>query len=468
MTESTAKPLPHNLDAEQSVLGGVILRNQVLVELDRLEVESFYDHRHKVIWGAIRALEARRDPIDVVTLEAEIERAEKLDAIGGVAFLGELALRVPTADNTIAYAKIVEDRWLLRRLILASADLADQAQRMEWNDDPSELVDEWIGRLSSIERARPEESATIGELTQRRLHQLERIIAERRDGERALTGVPTGVAGLDRKLGGWQIGICNLLAARPAMGKSATAIASAQATAEAGMGVHVFSLEDAWTAYADRVLSRNSAVPAQKIRQGDLTNLEIGELFGAQGKAHAWSRRWRIDNRAEVTASDIVRTVRRHRRELETKLVVVDYAHLVKKLTRRGMRDEEALDEIVTTFARAAKDDDLAYLVLAQLNRKCEERPDKRPMLSDLRGSGAFEERCKVMVGQYRGVYYGGDPRRGVDYDCDCPTAITHCTAHAPTHEQWEQQVQLLLLKNNNGETGRIWAHWNGPTMEIS
>lgn len=460
--------LPHNLDAEASVLGAVILRNELLVELERLEVEAFYDFRHKLVWQAMRTLEARQQPIDVVTLEVEIERSEKLDAVGGIAFLGELALRVPTANSARHYAKIVEDRWLLRRLILAAADLSEQAQNLtEWDDDPSDLVDEWIGKLSAIERARPEESSTIGELALRRLQQLEHIVVARLEGNPQLTGLPTGIANLDRKLGGYQIGVVNLLAARPAMGKSATAMAGAQASAQAGHGVHVFSLEDSWQAYADRGLSRNSTISAQRIRQGDLTREDLSELFTAQAKLHRLSKYWRIDGRAEVTASDIVRTVRRHRRELGTRLVIVDYAHLVKRLARKGMREDEALDEIVTTFALAAKDDDLAYLVLAQLNRKCEDRPDKRPVLSDLRGSGAFEERCKVMIGQYRGAYYG-EPQKGIDYDCDCASAVQRCIAHKPTDEQFQQQVQLLLLKNNNGETGRIWAHWHGPTMEIS
>jgi replicative DNA helicase len=261
--------------------------------------------------------------------------------------------------------------------------------------------------------------------------------------------------------------VVNLLAARPAMGKSATALAGAEAAAEAGHGVHVFSLEDSWRAYADRNLARRSGVAAERIRQADLQRQDLGPLAAAvaQLKRHD---RWILDERGGLSAQEIIRSVRRHRERLQTRLVVVDYVQLVRRTPR--LDENAALDEIVTAFAAAAKDDGgrIAWLVLSQLNRKVEDRSDKRPQLADLRGSGALEERCKVAVGQYRGAYYGGDPVKDVDYDCSCigKTPASACP-HRPSESDFERQMQLILLKNNNGQTGRVFATWSGPTMEI-
>jgi replicative DNA helicase len=147
--------------------------------------------------------------------------------------------------------------------------------------------------------------------------------------------------------------------------------------------------------------------------------------------------------------------------------VIVDYVQLVRRNPR--LDENAALDEIMTAFAAAAKEDDgaIAWLVLSQLNRKVEERADKRPLLSDLRGSGALEERAKVAVGLYRGAYYHAEPQKEIDYDCTCVgrTPASACQ-HRPTDEEFERQLQLLLLKNNNGRCGRVFATWCGPTME--
>ena len=455
---------PHNLDAEISILGGVILRPQVLADLPELEVDDFYDMRNRVVWQAVRNLEAATKPIDVVTLENEIEKQGKLDAIGGIAYLGQCALQVPTADNVVAYADIVRDKHTARRLIQVAADIVDLG--FQDNLDVGEYLSMAMGAIAKLDRAKPDDAKLIGDFVKARVRELEELVRARGAGELVLTGVPTGVAALDKRLGGWQFGIVNLLAARPAMGKTATAMSSADAASDAHNGVHQFVLEDGWRATADRALSRVSGVSAERLRQGEIDPAagHVVAIGNALMKLRL-RKNWLLDDRAGLSADEIIRSVRRHRARLATKLVIIDYVQLVRKTP--GLSEHEALDEIITKFATAAKADDVAYLVLSQLNRKLEERVDKRPTMSDLRGSGSLEERPKVIVGQYRGVEYYRKPKRHIDYECDCEGTPTETCQHTPDADTFAKTVQLGILKNSNGQTGRVFATWNGPTVEV-
>ena len=464
------RTLRHNLDAEASILGGIILRNEVLADLDTLETEAFYDHRHKVVFEAIRNLAAEDKPIDVITLECEIERQGKLEAVGGIAYLGELTLRVPTADKVAAYASIVDELYSTRKLALVAADVLERCY--DGNFEANELLETAMTEISRLGTGRPKagDLVAIGDLAKKRLAELADVLDRRSRGETdVLTGLPTGIGALDRKIGGWQFGVVNLLAARPAMGKSAVAMASADACSQAELGVHVFSLEDSWRTYVDRSLARHSGVSAVSIRQADLDAKQEGQSdFGkvVHAVANLSSRRtWEIDDRKGLSASEIIRSVRRHKKRLKTRLVVIDYVHLVRR--NPMLKEPQAIDEIITAFAAAVEPDE-AWLVLSQLNRGLEERDDKRPTQSDLRGSGALEERSKVIIGLYRGSVYGGTPQRDVDYVCP-PDAqcAAHTCYHAPSAAEWESSLQAIVLKHSNGAAPvRVFANWSGPTLE--
>jgi replicative DNA helicase len=455
--------LRHNLDAEASVLGGVIMRNEVLADLDTLEPGHFYDPRHYVVFEAMRNLEAARKPIDVVMLETEIERSGKLGVIGSIAFLGELALRVPTADNVRSYAEIVQEHATTRRLAIVASEIVERAY--DPDADAQELLGDAMNALAKLDRAKPDSAVTIGTLAQRRVRELEQLMAARERGERRITGVPTGIASLDRKIGGYQYGIVNLIAARPAMGKTGAAMACVDAATHAGYAAHVFSQEDGWRAYTDRSLSRRSGIAVEKLRQGDLTSDDAAKL-GAAMINLGQRKNWLVDERSGLSADEIVRSVRRWLPKLHTKLVVVDYVQILRRSPR--LDENAAIYEIMTTFAHAAKADDIAYVVLSQLNRDVEKRVDKRPQMSDLRGSGALEEQSKIIVSPYRGAYYSDKPKRHVDYDCTCesPSTISDCTC-APSIETFERTVQMLILKNNQGERGRVFAGWRAETVEM-
>jgi replicative DNA helicase len=175
---------------------------------------------------------------------------------------------------------------------------------------------------------------------------------------------------------------------------------------------------------------------------------------------------WLFDDRSGITADEIVRSVRRRKKDNRTKVVIVDYIQLVRKPHPR-MSSHEALGETITTLADAAKQDGIAYVVMSQLNRELEKRDDKRPLLADLRESGSLEERSKCVVALYRGCVYG-EPKRDIDFDCECPQNTKSHYCKPPSESEFESRVELHILKNSNGRTGKVTAHWHGPTTRMS
>lgn len=460
---TTWKPLSQAvLDAEAGVLGACIVQPTVMRDLPDLETDDFGHMPHKIVWQALRNLEAASRPIDPLTLEIEIERQGKLDAVGGVAYLGVLCLRVPTIGNVLEYATKVRDAHTARRVMVAAGAILQLGETGEASGE--ELLDAATTSIASIDGKKPQIEVGIGDLAARRLADVERFAQERAAGGRALSGAPTGIAELDAKIGGYQFGIVNLLAARPGMGKSSAALACADAASEAGIGVHVFSLEDSWHAYTDRQLARKSGVAAIKIRQAALSSSEISALYLA---GHELKKRenWKVDDRGGLSAAELVRAMRRSQDKNGTRVAICDYLQLVRRRDPR-MSENEHLGDVMQTLAESAKVDGVAWLALSQFNRELEKRNDKRPQLADLRGSGEIEEKCKIAVALYRGSYYGGQPKRDIDYSCKCPEAVRGC-AHAPSLDQWEQQVQVLVLKGGNGPTGMVMASWDGPTTRI-
>ncbi len=432
-------------ELEQSVIGAILVKPETLDLLPTLETSDFSTIRARYTWNAIRCLQASGSAIDVVTVGDELAKAGNLAAVG-YEWLGICALTV--LDNVVEYAKRIRDGGLRRSLLESMGNLIAAAQRDE-SSTGAELLSMALAAVSRHDAEQPECGSTIGEIVKRRLAQLEKYQAG------VLPGFPTGVARLDEKIGGWQPGIVSIVAARPAMGKSSLGLATADACSAAGHGVHLFSLEDTESAYADRTMSRSSGVWAENMRNADLNNGDVAKLGDAVRDLRR-RKGWLVDGRSGVTADEIVRSVRRRKRENATKVVIVDYVQLVRKPGR--MSSHEALTEIVTTLADAAKQDGLAYVVMSQLNRDLEKREDKRPQLSDLRESGSLEERSKCVVGVYRGSVYGG-PKAEVDYDAKKESK--------PSDDEYRKQVQLLVLKNSNGRTGKVTASWHGPTTRV-
>jgi replicative DNA helicase len=457
------------LEAEASVLGGVFLGGaprdplEVMASLSDLDPEDFYSAKHRFVFEAMRRLETASTPIDPVTVETELARAERLEAVGGVAFLGDLACRVPTAENTLWYARTVRDAALVRRLKGELSELVSLGDKPDVTGE--DLLSESLHRISALDVRGADGAIDVGTIALDRWRQIEQLADAKARGEIGLSGFPTGVKALDAKIGGYQPGIVQLIAARPAMGKSSLALAGAAAASFAGYGVHVFSQEESKEAYGDKLLARQSGVPAEDIRNAELHG-RVAEVVNAVAN-YRHRRGWLVDFASGMTAEQIIRRVRRHKRANGTKVVFVDYVQIVRKRDPR-QTDNDAWAEIITQFADAAKQDAIAYVVLCQLNRDLEKRNDKRPTLADLRGSGGLEERSRIVIAVYRGSVYGGVPQRDVDYVCKCaPPSRGDCEFCKPSTEAWRAEAQLLVLKNSNGRTGRVFASWSGPTMRM-
>jgi len=436
---SQRRVLPHNLDAEASILGGILLRNEVLTQLDTLDVEDFYDPRHKAVFAAIRALETAARPIDVVTLEAELEKMGKLEAVGGVALLGDLALRVPTPDNVLHYSRIVEDKHAARRLMLAASEIADKGY-----DDLGEVRD----YLDEAE-------AKIFEVTQRRdkggpeplkglIKRVFSSLDERFSSPDGITGVPTGFEDLDQKTAGLQPTELIILAARPAMGKTSFALSVAQNCAIAGgWPCLVFSLEMSSTQLAERMLCSEARVDSSALRRGQLQRQDMTNLTYA---ANTLSKApILIDDTPALSIRELRARARRFRSNKQlfdgkkTGLILVDYLQLMRgsaPANKNGSREQE-ISEISRGLKSLAKELECPVVALSQLNRSLESRTDKRPQLSDLRESGAIEQDADLIFFIYRDEVYNKETEaKGI--------------------------AEVIIGKNRHGPTGTVETHFEG------
>lgn len=446
------------LVAEASILGGILRDPTVLGELT-LETDSFISIQHRAIFAEMRNIEAAGGLVDVVTVTARLEQIGKLEAIGGHDRVVEISLNFPTPSNVLEYAKFVQDEHIKRRV----ADVAGFIDRLWKGGETSgrEMLDEMLAALNALDRDEiVDDTRTIGELTREHVKVLEAEATRRINGKATLTGFPTGVAALDRQIGGWQPGLMSIVTARPGHGKSTLMLATADASSEAGHGVHVFSMEDPRKMYMNRAIARRSRVPTQRLATGELRREDLDRFTMANYDLTRKDRRWLVDDRSGLTSEDIVRSVRRHAKENQTKVVIVDYLQLLKRNPRSLAKSRhEQLTESIHELADAAKNDGMAYVVGSQLNRELEKRDDKRPQESDLRESGTIEERAKCIVGMYRGCKYYADPRDGIDLDAE---------GNTQSFRDFTRTVQLLIIKNSPGVApDRVVAGWDGETARV-
>jgi len=432
--------LPHNLDAEASVLGGVILRNDVLTHLETLEVEDFYDHRHKVVFQAIRNLEAIARPIDVVTLENEIEKQGKLDAIGGIAFIGELALRVPTADNVVAYSEIVTDKHQARKLMLASGEILERGY--EDGLEVRDYLDDAERKIFEVTQQRDKSGPEpIKSLVKKVFSSLD----ERFKSEGGITGVPTGFLDLDSRTAGLQPTELVILAARPAMGKTSFAMSLAQNAATAAGGgwpCLVFSLEMSSTQLAERMLCSEARVDSSALRRGQLQRQDMTNLtYAAASLSKAPIL---IDDTPALSLREVRARARRFRANKELfagkkfGLILIDYLQLMRGSAQAAKASrEQEISEISRGLKALAKEIECPVLALSQLNRSLEQRTDKRPQLSDLRESGAIEQDADVILFIYRDVIYNKETEN-------------------------PNIAEVIIGKNRHGATGTIETHFEG------
>ena len=391
---------PHSIEAEQAVLGGVFLKPDSLYTLiDMLAEDDFYLPSHAIIYGAFRELFQRSIPIDLISVAEELKKISRLEEAGGAVYLAELARSTISAANAEYYATLVRDKSMSRQLIGSCAEII--AGSYEPGQDIHSLLNESEQAIFSIsQRGSGRNYKSSGELTRQLFEEL-RQRAERRD---IITGVPTGYTRLDYMTAGLQPSDLIILAARPSMGKTAFALNIAmRAAIRAGVGVVIYSLEMSMQQLIMRLLCSWGKVDVSRMRRSYLTDEDWQGLHDA---ADVFSTApIYIDDTPALTPLDMRARTRRLKAEKNVGMVVVDYLQLMRSNRRTDSRELE-ISDISRNLKAMAKELNVPVIALSQLNRKVEERSDKRPLLSDLRESGAIEQDADVIMFIYREAAY--------------------------------------------------------------
>jgi replicative DNA helicase len=422
---------PHSTEAESSVLGGLLLDNGAWDRVGDLLTESdFYRFEHRMVFGAIGALVNASKPADVITVFEQLLSQGKAEEIGGLAYLNSLAQYVPSAGNIRRYAEIVRERAILRKLVSASDEIATNAFNPRGRPVAT-ILDEAEQKIFNIgeEGARTKQGFQAMESLVVKL--LDRV-QEMADNPNDVTGVPSGFYDLDRMTAGFQAGDLIVLAARPSMGKTALAINIAEHVAlNEGLPVAVFSMEMGAAQLAVRIVGSIGRIDQSHLRTGKLTDDEWPRLTEAIEKLRTISLH--IDESAGLTSSELRANARRLSRQCgKLGLIVVDYLQLMSGSSNDGENRATELGEISRGLKMLAKELQCPVIALSQLNRSVETRPDKRPMMSDLRESGAIEQDADIIMFIYRDEYYTKEA-------CKEPGV-----------------AEVIIAKQRNGPTGTV------------
>jgi len=400
---------PHSVEAEQSVLGGLLLENDALDKIaDILTANDFYRHDHRVIYEHISRLIEHSKPADIVTLAEALESTTQLAGVGGIAYLGALAQNVPGSANIRRYAEIVRERAVMRKLVEVGSSIADSAFSPQ-GKDAAQLLDEAEAKIFEIAEGGSRSAQgfidikTILPQVADRIDQL-----FQRDNPTDVTGIPTGFTDLDSMTSGLQPGDLVIVAGRPSMGKTAFSLNIAENVAlNTGLPVAVFSMEMAATQLAMRMIGSVGRLDQHKMRTGRLEDEDWVGLTTALGKLN--DAPLFIDESAGLNALEVRARARRlHRQCGKLGLIVLDYLQLMSA-TRSGENRATEISEISRSLKALAKELDVPVVALSQLNRGLEQRPNKRPVMSDLRESGAIEQDADVILFIYRDEVYNPD-----------------------------------------------------------
>jgi replicative DNA helicase len=423
---------PHSVEAESSVLGGLLLDNGAWDRVGDLLVDGdFYRYEHKLIYAAIGTLVNASKPADVVTVYEHLQSLGHAESIGGLQYLNSLAQSVPNAGNIRRYAEIVRERSILRKLVSASDEIATAAFNPQ-GKAVDKILDEAEQKIFNIGEEGSRMKQGFQAMDSLVVQLLDRV-QEMADNPNDITGVPTGFYDLDRMTSGFQAGDMVVLAARPSMGKTAFAINIAEHVAlNEGLPVAVFSMEMGASQLAVRIVGSIGRIDQGHLRTGKLTDDEWPRLSEAIEKLRNVSLH--IDETPGLTVSELRANARRLARQCGGKLglIVVDYLQLMS--VSSGMSEENratAVGEISRGLKMLAKELGCPVIALSQLSRGVESRTDKRPMMSDLRESGAIEQDADVIMFIYRDDYYNKDSKEpGV--------------------------AEIIISKQRNGPTGTV------------
>jgi replicative DNA helicase len=390
---------PHNVEAEESVLGSVMLSPDAAnIAFEKLQAEDFYKPAHQAIFEAVASLFDGNQPIDAVTVADQLRRTGELERVGGANYLATLLDGVPTTSNIAYYAEIVSETAARRRLLRAGSIVGSLAMQTERRiEDVLDASEAEIFRVA--ERQVGDGLAPVGPLLQSTLERIEELGA--RGGE--ITGLATGFRDLDRRLAGLQPANLVVIAARPSMGKTALAMNIAQNVAERDNTVAVFTLEMSREEVVQRLLSSMAGVDSHRLRTGQLTpdlwNRVVRET------SRLYQMPFFVDDSSDLTVTSIRAKCRRLARKRGLSLVVVDYLQLMQGAGSSESRQQEIAD-ISRSLKNLARELRIPVIAVSQLNRALEQRENKRPRLGDLRESGAIEQDADIVMFIYRDEYY--------------------------------------------------------------
>ncbi|NOY85728.1 MAG: replicative DNA helicase [Deltaproteobacteria bacterium] len=391
---------PQNLEAERAVLGAILLDNEVIFTvLEVLDPNAFYQEGHRTIFSSMLSLNERGQPIDLVTLTNRLRSDGLLERAGGAAYIPSLAEAVPTSAGAAHYANIVKEKAILRALITTSSEIVEEC--FDSPGDVDEIIDEAERRIFQISDRRIGATFfSIKEIVKSSFRTIEGLYARKEH----VTGVPTGFKDIDDLTSGLQSSDLIIVAGRPSMGKTAFALNIAQNAACAGkLNVAIFSLEMAREQLVTRMLCSEARIDAHRLRSGYLGDTDWPKLTRAAGLLSDASIF--IDDTPALSAMEMRAKTRRMKADKGLDLVIVDYLQLMRGRGRIDNREQE-ISEISRSLKALAKELALPVVALSQLNRAVENRQDKRPMLADLRESGAIEQDADVIFFIYRDEFY--------------------------------------------------------------
>ncbi|MFA4930665.1 MAG: replicative DNA helicase [Patescibacteria group bacterium] len=398
---------PQNLEAEQSLLGALLIdQNSVIKVSDLVQPRDFYKNAHRLICEKIFELYEKREPVDLVTITELLERGGQLEVVGGASYLSSLVNGVPSAAHVVSYANIVRQKAILRSLISVSSRISQMAY--DENEDVEIILDRAEQSLFSISRVVGDQNFVV--IRDVLINSFERI-DQLHKNKGQVRGVPTGIKGLDHLLSGLQRSDLVILAARPSMGKTSLAMNIAQYVAvEKKIPVAIYSLEMSKEQLVDRLICGEAGLDSWKLRTGNLNEADFEKLqlaMGSLSEAPLY-----IDDTPALNVVEVRAKARRLHAEVGLGLVVVDYLQLLEGRSANVDNRVQVISEISRSLKALARELDLPVMALSQLSRAVESRPDKRPLLSDLRESGSIEQDADVVMFLYREDYYDRDTER--------------------------------------------------------
>ncbi|MBE7392677.1 replicative DNA helicase [Ligilactobacillus salivarius] len=429
---------PQNIEAEQAVLGAIFLNTDALADaMEYVEADDFYRRSHQLLFQAMVDLNNNSEAIDVLTVQNYLSTNNQLDDVGGVAYIAELATSVPTAANAGYYAKIVEEKSMLRRLITTATNIITQANNND--EDVPSLLDSAERQIMDVsERKNRSGFREIKDVLNEALNDVDRLSQQSED----ITGLPTGYREFDKMTAGLQPDNLIILAARPAVGKTAFALNIAQNVATStDTSVAIFSLEMSAESLVNRMLCAEGSINANHLRTGQLDEGEWQNLIVAMGALSNTSIF--IDDTPGIKMAEIRAKCRRLAKEKgNLGLVVIDYLQLIEGSNKESRQQE--VSEISRQLKKLAKELGVPILALSQLSRGVEQRQDKRPVLSDIRESGSIEQDADIVAFLYRDDYYERGESKSDDDEDDEPL------------NQDVGEVELIIEKNRAGARGTV------------